>query len=127
MWTFVPRISNKGRKALLTPEVLNAVIISLRAGNYIETAAAYAGISKNTLFDWLKRGRREKRRLAKDKRLRPRSSESQFVIFVDGVGRALAQQAGAGQVHPAHARLRREVHELRTIKISLVAGSGQRQ
>lgn len=85
------RVSNKGRKVLLSTDVFNAIIASLRAGNYIETAAAYAGISKNTLFEWLKRGRREKRRLAKDKRLRPRSSEGQFVIFVDGVSRALAE------------------------------------
>nr|WP_255724707.1 hypothetical protein [Shimazuella soli] len=30
-------------------------------GNYIETASAYAGINKTTLYDWLKRGARENR------------------------------------------------------------------
>jgi hypothetical protein len=30
-------------------------------GNYIETASAYAGITKSTLYEWMKRGAREKR------------------------------------------------------------------
>jgi hypothetical protein len=32
----------------------------VRAGNYLETAAAHAGIAKVTLFEWLRRGNREK-------------------------------------------------------------------
>lgn len=32
----------------------------IRGGNYIETAAAYAGISKQTLYNWLRRGARQK-------------------------------------------------------------------
>jgi transposase len=41
-----------------TPEVEERLINALRAGNYIETAAAHAGISKVTLYERLKRGAR---------------------------------------------------------------------
>jgi len=33
----------------------NKIITAIRAGNYIETAAAYAGVNKSTLYEWLKR------------------------------------------------------------------------
>ena len=42
----------------LTEETHNAIVAAVAAGNYMETAAAYAGISKDTLYKWLKRGRR---------------------------------------------------------------------
>lgn len=34
---------------------------AVKAGNYIETAAAWAGISKDTLYNWLKKGARSRR------------------------------------------------------------------
>lgn len=49
-----------GRPTKLTPEIQAKIVEALRAGNYIETAAAYAGINKTTLYDWLKRGARDK-------------------------------------------------------------------
>ena len=48
----------------------NKIITAIRAGNYIETAAAYAGVNKSTLYEWLKRGEREKQRVAKNPRYR---------------------------------------------------------
>ena len=45
-----------GRPSKLTPDVEAKVCQAIRAGNYIETAAAYAGVSKDTLYAWLKRG-----------------------------------------------------------------------
>ncbi|MFS8631315.1 MAG: hypothetical protein LOD92_09215, partial [Bacillales bacterium] len=33
---------------------------AIRMGAYIETAAAYAGINKSTLYDWMRRGARAK-------------------------------------------------------------------
>jgi transposase len=44
------------RPTKLTAEVQERICSCIRAGNYIETAAAYAGIHKDTLYDWLKRG-----------------------------------------------------------------------
>jgi len=61
-------------------------------GGYIETAAAYAGINKSTFYDWLKRGQREKDRVAKNPEQRSiRKAERPFVEFSDAVERALAQ------------------------------------
>ena len=76
---------------MITKEIIEHVIFSLKAGCYIETAAAYAGISKDTLYRWLKRGRKERRRLAADRRARPKISEAQFVVFLDGVTRAMSE------------------------------------
>jgi transposase len=45
------------RRTKLTPEIQTAVIDALSAGNYLETAAQYAGIHPATLFRWLDRGR----------------------------------------------------------------------
>ncbi len=47
------------RPTKLTPEVHDKIVTAIRAGNYIETASAYAGISKPSLYAWLKRGAAE--------------------------------------------------------------------
>jgi hypothetical protein len=39
-----------------TPEVRNSILQAVRMGCYLETAAAFAGISKQTLFNWLRLG-----------------------------------------------------------------------
>jgi len=41
---------------LFTPEVTHALIAFLRAGSFVETAVAAAGISRSTFFVWMKRG-----------------------------------------------------------------------
>lgn len=48
-----------GRRTKLTPDVQNAIVSALRAGNYQETAARYAGIAEPTFYSWLARGRDE--------------------------------------------------------------------
>ena len=50
-----------GRPTKLTAEVQRLVVEALQAGNYIETAAALAGVHKDTLYEWLKRGRGQPR------------------------------------------------------------------
>lgn len=45
------------RRPKLTADVQSSVIEALAAGNYLETAAQYAGIHPATLFRWLDRGR----------------------------------------------------------------------
>lgn len=49
-----------GRPEKLTPELQQKIVDAIRMGAYIETAAAYAGINKSTLYDWMKRGARAK-------------------------------------------------------------------
>lgn len=48
-----------GRKTKLTPERQATIVRLIRAGNYLETAACAAGIDRQTLRVWLKRGARE--------------------------------------------------------------------
>ncbi|TCW39174.1 hypothetical protein EDC32_102420 [Laceyella sacchari] len=52
--------SKAGRPTKLTPALQEKIVMMIRGGNYIETAAAYAGISKQTLYNWLRRGARQK-------------------------------------------------------------------
>jgi hypothetical protein len=42
-----------GRKPKLTPEIINRIGEALRAGNYIETACDYAGVSRSIFYAWL--------------------------------------------------------------------------
>lgn len=52
------------------------MVEALRAGNYLETAAAFAGVSKVTLYDWLRRGNEQ--------------SSGRFRDFLNAVEKALA-------------------------------------
>lgn len=45
-------------KLRLTPDVQDRIVQALRAGNYVDTAAQFAGISRPTLYRWLERGDR---------------------------------------------------------------------
>lgn len=56
----------RGRPTKLTPDTLNKIEVLLQNGNYIETAAAVCGISKSTLYLWLKRGARSKKGIYRD-------------------------------------------------------------
>jgi len=47
----------RGRRTKLTPDVQEAIVKALTAGNYFETACQYAGISVKTGLEWLQRGR----------------------------------------------------------------------
>lgn len=45
-----------GRPTSLTLEVQTTIVAALRAGNYRTTAAALAGVSRQTILNWLARG-----------------------------------------------------------------------
>ncbi len=45
-----------GRPSLLTPEVADTIVTSLRAGNYIQVACRSAGISRQAYGDWMRKG-----------------------------------------------------------------------
>ena len=66
-----------GRPTKLTPLIQEEVCKALKAGMYMETAAAYAGIDKDTLYDWLKKGARGESR--------------EHTKFSDSVKRAVAE------------------------------------
>ena len=48
-------------RVTLTQEIIDDVVAVLRNGAYIETAAAIAGISKQSLYLWARQGTRDKR------------------------------------------------------------------
>lgn len=78
-------------KPTITAEKIDRVVSYVRAGNYMETAAAASGIGKTALYEWLKRGRKERDRVAKDPKLRVRKSEALFVTFSEKMEEATAQ------------------------------------
>jgi len=69
-----------GRPSKLTADVQRQIVQAIQVGNYVETAAAFAGISKSVFYKWMKQGRaaQAKGRLTAHAR------------FVDAVEKALA-------------------------------------
>jgi transposase len=47
------------RPTKLTKDTSTAICEAVKRGNYIETAAALAGVHRATLYEWLKKGRSE--------------------------------------------------------------------
>lgn len=89
------------RPSKLTPETQQAIINALNSGNWIETAANYAGIAVATLYNWLDRGKLERERLDNDEE--PIESEAQFVEFLEAVekSRSQAQVRAVGLIQKA--------------------------
>lgn len=83
-------MSDKGRPTKLTQELMDEIIKVIRSGNYIETACAYAGIEKKSLYNWMKRARKELERLDKNPRAKMKKSEAIYVDFLHAVEKALA-------------------------------------
>jgi transposase len=65
-----------GRPIKLTPELQRQIVMAVESGNYIETAAAYAGVDKTTVYDWMRRG--------------ARGDRPEFVAFSHAMQKALA-------------------------------------
>jgi hypothetical protein len=45
-----------GRPSKLTPELQEKIVTAIRAGNYAEIAAGYAGIGTTTYYRWMQQG-----------------------------------------------------------------------
>jgi hypothetical protein len=80
-----------GAPITLTQEKINDICDLVRAGNYVETALAQLNIKKPAFYDWLRRGRAERDRVAKNPRYKIRQSESIFVELSYAFERAEAQ------------------------------------
>jgi transposase len=65
-----------GRPTKLTPELQKRIVKLVRDGNYIETAAIAAGITKQTFYNWMERGK---------------AGEEPFAEFFDALKRAEAE------------------------------------
>lgn len=79
-----------GRPTKITPKIQETIVENLKAGNYIETAAAHAGIEKKTLYNWMKRAAREQQRVDDNPRAKIRKEEAPFVEFLHAVEKAQA-------------------------------------
>jgi hypothetical protein len=54
----LPRaMATMGRPSKLTPEIQDKIVSAIRAGNYGEVAAAYAGIGSSTFYRWMDQGK----------------------------------------------------------------------
>lgn len=51
------RRPEQGRPTLLTEELADRIVQVVTAGNYLKTAAQFAGVGQSTLMGWLARGR----------------------------------------------------------------------
>jgi transposase len=85
------------RPRILSEATRSRVAASLQAGNYVETAAAFAGISASTFYSWMARGRAEILRVEAGGD--PDPGEVDFVEFVETVEKARAD----AEVRAVHA------------------------
>lgn len=76
--------------------VAERVVELIRAGNYVETAAAATGVSKQSLYQWMRDGAKASRRVLADRdkprreRYRPSKYEEATMRFSDAVSNATA-------------------------------------
>jgi hypothetical protein len=83
-------MSRAGRPTTLTPKVQEEICKTLRAGNFLDTAITYAGLSRATVREWMRRGRAELARLEADPRARLLKTEQPYVDFVEALEQAMA-------------------------------------
>lgn len=83
-------MGKRGPATALTPEVQEKICKTLRAGNFLDTAISYAGLSRSAVRKWLTRGRREIVRVENSPRARVRQEEQIFVDFAEAVQQAIA-------------------------------------
>lgn len=84
-------MGNGGRPAKINENLIKTITQAVKVGNYLETASAFAGISRSTLYEWLRRGKREKQRLEKNDRARMKKEEALYVLLVDSLEQAQAE------------------------------------
>jgi len=97
-------MAKTGRPSKLTDQLQERIVLSLRAGNYLETACKANGINKVTLYNWLDRAAKTK--------------EPKYVAFLNAVEKAqseaeqrdvaLIAQAAVSQWQAAAWRLERK-------------------
>lgn len=74
----------------LTPRVVERVGLSLRHGDYLETAAVLAGVTRQTLYNWLSRGQAEAELLEADPEADVNPAEALYLDFFDTTTHARA-------------------------------------
>ena len=83
-----------GRKPLLIrkPEIVSRLVMAIQAGNYVNVALQYAGISHGSFYAWLERGERERQRIEleaeKGKDVEPAKDEAPYLEFMEAIKKA---------------------------------------
>lgn len=72
-------------------EVQKDLLLAAQGGNYLDTCAAFAGVSRSTLFDWLRTGARNRRILDAKPRSRMTQLDKDLADFSDAMKKAMAQ------------------------------------
>lgn len=82
----------KGRPTKLNATIQAAVVKAIATGNTRDTAAAYAGVNRATLFEWLARGRRELTGLYRDFADAVEKAEADAIVISVALIRTAAQR-----------------------------------
>lgn len=83
-----------GRPPELMPDVQDLIVKGMLAGNFLETAAAAAGVWADTVRRWVRRGEKELRR--RERGLKRKDVEDRYVDFAARFREAESQaEAGA--------------------------------
>ncbi|WP_051569267.1 hypothetical protein [Alkaliphilus transvaalensis] len=80
----------RGRPTKLNKRVQEHIVKMIKLGNYLETAAAFAGLDVSTVRRWINRGKAELERLEVDNVREIREREQIYVEFAQQVEHALA-------------------------------------
>lgn len=81
----------RGRPPILSPQLIEDIALPVRAGNPIVTAAAFAGVDKDTLYDWLKKAGRLRRKILADPDVELSDDEVLLCDFSDALRKAMAE------------------------------------
>lgn len=99
-----------GRPTKLTPQVQDEICESIRAGNYIEPSALRAGVTKESLYNWLRRAGCEIEKSNTNKKYRIPAKEKKYIEFFHAVKQAEAEA---------------EAHDLAVIRHAAAVGHWQ--
>lgn len=88
--TTQPPARGRGQPSKLTPDVQARIVAAVRAGNFLDVAARYAGVTYRTFRNWMVRGEQEEQRLT-DPHARPRESEALYLHFFQEISQAEAE------------------------------------
>tara|TARA_R110002020_G_scaffold64898_1_gene171756 strand:+ start:959 stop:1426 length:468 start_codon:yes stop_codon:yes gene_type:complete len=83
-----PKKKPVGAPSKLNEEMIGRIVQALRAGSYVETAAAHVGINKDTFYRWLREAAAEREHIANGKK--PRKGKALCLQLSDAVERAQA-------------------------------------
>lgn len=81
-------MARPGHPTKCTPELTEEIAQILRAGNYIEVACDYVGISVGTYYNWTNRAKAELKSVEDGTRRKVRKNEQIFVEFLKATTRA---------------------------------------